>query len=468
MRRRDFLSTTALTVAAAAQPAASKKPNFIVILADDLGYGDLGCYGSSAIRTPRIDQMAREGTRLTSFYAQPICGPSRTALLTGCYPMRVAERGNVKNLHPIVHEKEVMISQLLKQAGYSCAMIGKWDQAGHSNNGYQKDLMPLRRGFDTYFGTPMSNDFPKRTPLLRNDDLVEEATDLATLTRRYTDETIRFIREHSDQPFFVYLCPNMPHTVLAASDEFRGRSPRGLYGDVVEELDYNTGRIFDTLRELKLDQNTYVLFTSDNGPWLIRKQDGGSAGPLRSGKVSTWEGGLRVPAIWWAPGKIPAGRVCDEILATLDILPTFATIAGISPPRDRVIDGVDITAVLHGRKVAQTSRQAFFYYLWTHLQAVRSGKWKLHLPRTARPPWLGKLVQVPHIHEQDVIEIPEPMLFDLEADIGETTDIATKHPDVVRQLLSLAERAREDIGDHDRTGRAMRFFDVIPTAAAGG
>lgn len=205
-----------------------------------------------------------------------------------------------------------------------------------------------------------------------------------------------------------------------------------------------------------------------SGPWLIRKQDGGSAGPLRSGKVSTWEGGLRVPAIWWAPGKIPAGRVCDEILATLDILPTFATIAGISPPRDRVIDGVDITAVLHGRKGAQTSRQAFFYYLWTHLQAVRSGKWKLHLPRTARPPWLGKLVQVPHIHEQDVIEIPEPMLFDLEADIGETTDIATKHPDVMRQLLSLAERAREDIGDHDRTGRAMRFFDVIPSAAAGG
>ncbi len=453
--RRRFLATAA----ASARPlgAAPTRPNFVIILADDLGYNDLGCYGSERIRTPRLDTMARQGTRMTSFYAQPICGPSRAALLTGCYPARVAERGNVKHIHPVLHQNEVTLAELLKERGYATAMVGKWDLAGHSNGAYAADLLPQGQGFDMHFGTPTSNDFVRYTSLLRNGKVIEKPTDLSLLTRRYTDEGIRFITENKDRPFFLYMAPNMPHTELAVSKDFAGRSKSGLFGDVVEELDFNVGRILDALQESGLDRKTYVLFASDNGPWLLKKEHGGSAKPLRSGKASCWEGGPRVPAIFWGPGRVPAGRVTSEMMATLDVLPTFAALAGAQTPKDRVIDGVDQRGLITGR--SKSRRDVFYYYLWTHLQAVRSGDWKLHLPRPYRPEWLKPLVNANHVDPADEQEIRSPLLFNLAEDIGERHDLADRHPDLVKKLLAIAEQAREDIGDYNRTGKNMRFFD---------
>ncbi len=448
-------------------PAEPRPPNFVIIFADDLGYNDLGCYGSKLIRTPRLDRMAVEGMRFTNFYAQPICGPSRAAIMTGCYPLRVAERRNVKDIHPVLHDKEITIAELLKPLGYATGCFGKWDLARHSQKKFEPDLMPNGQGFDTFFGTPTSND--GFVDLYRNRKLVEPKADMKTLTRRYTDEAIAFIEQHKDRPFFVYLPHTMPHTRLAASDRFRGKSPRGLYGDVVEEIDFNAGRLLDVLKRLGLEKNTYVMFTSDNGPWLIKNRDkvngsrqedhGGSAHPLRSGKVSTWEGGLRVPCLLWAPGRVPAGSVCDAPSSTLDVLPTLTALAGTAPPGDRVIDGRDISPLMRGEEVEP---RPFFYYLRTHLQAVRLGRWKLHLPRPPHPPWLGPFARNAHIAPEDDIGIKTPLLFDLETDIGEKTDVAEKHPDVVARLLKLAEDARDDIGDYNRIGRGARFFDKGP------
>ena len=326
---------------------ASEKPNFVVIFTDDQGYQDVGCFGSPDIRTPRLDAMAEQGMKFTSFYAQPICGPSRAALMTGCYPMRVAERGHTKQVHPILHEDEVTVAEVLKTEGYATACFGKWDLAKHAQTGFFLDLFPTRQGFDYFYGTPTSND--RIANLYRNEELIELSSDMATLTRRYTDEAIGFIRENNEKPFFLYIPHTMPHTRLDASADFKGKSKRGLYGDVIEEIDFHVGRILDTLRELQLAENTYVLFTSDNGPWLIKNKNradghlpsdhGGSAGPLRSGKVSTFEGGVRLPTILWGPGRVPANTVCDSIATTMDILPTFALLADAAIPADRVIDG---------------------------------------------------------------------------------------------------------------------------------
>ncbi|MBS1829417.1 MAG: sulfatase [Acidobacteria bacterium] len=456
--RRALLQTGAAALLGHA--AASTKPNFILIYADDLGYGDVGVYGSPNIRTPRIDQLAQEGTRLTSFYAQPICGPSRTALMTGCYPMRVAEHGNKKHLHPVLHTKEVTLAEVLKPAGYATAMIGKWDMAGHSNIAYKPDLLPMQQGYDMQFGTPSSNDSVTQTVLMRDGKVIENPAVQATLTQRYTDEALRFIERNRKQPFFVYLCPNMPHTALAASDKFRGKSKRGLFGDCVEELDFNVGRIVDTVKKLGLAKNTYILFTSDNGPWLVKKEEGGSAGPLRSGKVSTWEGGVRVPCIFWGPGRIPASRVCSELVATLDVMPTFAALAGAQPPKERVIDGMNVSDLLLG-KTDKSPRTTYHYYLWTHLQAVRKGKWKLHVTRPGQPEWIMPLLRTRHIDETDARDIAQPLLYDLDADPGERYDLAAKHPDVVKELLAHAEQVREDLGDYNRLGRNVRFFDPM-------
>lgn len=289
--------------------AEAAKPNVLLILADDLGYQDLGCFGSPLIKTPRIDQMAREGMRFTSFYGQTVCGPSRTALMTGCYPLRVAKKDNKVEVHPHVHAKEVTIPEVLKPLGYATAAFGKWDMAGHSQTGFDPALMPNQQGFDYFFGTPSSND--KSVNLLRNAELVEKDADMATLTRRYTDEAIQFITANQKKPFFIYLAHTMPHTRLAASKDFLGKSARGLFGDVVEEIDFNTGRLMDALKSLGVDDNTYIILTSDNGPWWSQREHGGSALPLRGAKTSAWEGGFRVPCIMRAPGKIPAGTTCD-------------------------------------------------------------------------------------------------------------------------------------------------------------
>ena len=315
---------------------ATPKPNFVLIFADDQGYEDLGCFGSKTIRTPHLDRLAAEGMRFTDFYAQTICGPSRAALMTGCYPPRVAERGNLKNMHPHLHSEEVTIAEVLKSVGYTTGCFGKWDLAKHAQRGFFDDLMTNHQGFDDFFGTPSSND--GFVDLYRNAERIEEKSPMAGLTRRYTDEAIEFIRRSKGKPFFVYIPHTMPHTRLAASEPFAGKSKRGLYGDVIEEIDFNVGRVVDAVKELKLEDNTWIIYTSDNGPWLIKNKGyvdgnlpahhGGSAGALRSGKVSTWEGGIRVPTIAWAPGRIPAGEVCSSLAATIDLLPTFAKLAG--------------------------------------------------------------------------------------------------------------------------------------------
>jgi arylsulfatase A-like enzyme len=451
--------------------ANATRPNFVIIFTDDQGYEDIGCFGSSDIRTPRLDAMAAEGIKFTSFYAQPICGPSRAALMTGCYPLRVAERGNVKQVHPILHSDEITIAEVLKAAGYATACFGKWDLAKHSQSTFFIDLFPTRQGFDYFYGTPTSND--RIANIFRNEDLIEEETDISTLTRRYTDEAIGFIEKHKEDPFFVYIPHTMPHTRLAASTQFKGKSKRGLYGDVIEEVDFHVGRILDTLTELKLGANTYVLFTSDNGPWLIKNKShadghlpadhGGSAGPLRSGKVSTFEGGVRVPTILWGPGRVPAAQTCDKLASTLDILPTFASLAGAQIPVDRAIDGEDITHLFHGQFEKSDPDKTFFYYLRVHLQAVRQGNWKLHLPRGKEPIGAAPFSRNLHIAPADRIGFEEPFLVNLQNDISETTNVAAKHPEVVERLLKLADTIRQDLGDFDRVGVNMRFFDPLDT-----
>ena len=472
--RRDFLKAVGFGGAALAMPgmvqsrasqaeSAPTRPNFIIVFADDLGFSDVGCYGGS-IETPRVDRMAREGMRFTSFYAQTVCGPSRAALMTGCYPLRVARKNNrivrdngTPEVHPRLHTKEITIAEVLKQAGYATGAFGKWDLAGHSQTAFAPELMPNKQGFDFFFGTPSSND--SFVNLYRNGTLIEKKADMNLLTNRYTEEAVDFIEAKKDEPFFVYLAHTMPHTKLGASEQFRGKSRRGLYGDVVRELDWSLGRILDTVKTQGLDARTYVIFTSDNGPWLIKGPHGGGALPLRGGKTSSWEGGFRVPCIVRAPGRIAQGVVCDEIATTMDFLPTLARLAGVRIPADRVIDGHDITALLHGKKEPGPT-EAFFYYIHTHLQAVRSGKWKLHLPRPANPPWTPNWAR--HIDAKDVFEITQPMLFDLESDIGEQHDVAENRPEVVERLLKLAEHARKDIGDYDRIGDNARFFDPQP------
>ena len=451
--------------------AAERPPNFVVIFTDDQGYQDVGCFGSPSIRTPRLDAMAKKGMKFTSFYAQPVCGPSRAALMTGCYPMRVAERGNVKQVHPILHSKEITIAEILKTKGYATACFGKWDLARHAQRGFFLDLFPTRQGFDYFFGTPTSND--RIVNLYRNEKLIEPKTNMATLTRRYTDEAIGFMKQNQDQPFFVYLPHTMPHTRLDASKQFKGKSKRGLYGDVIEEIDFNVGRILDAITDMGLAKKTYVLFTSDNGPWLIKNKNhadghlrsdhGGSAGPLRSGKVSTFEGGVRVPAILWGPGRVPVGTTCDKIVSTLDVLPTLAALAGAKVPDDRVIDGNDIRHLFHGNFEKADPNRAFYYYLRVHLQAVRQGKWKLHLPREKEPVGAAPFSVNRHIAPKDRIGFSKPFLVDLSKDIGETTNVANQHPEVVKRLLALGEAMREDLRDYDRVGKNMRFFDLKGT-----
>ena len=448
---------------------ADSPPNFVIIFADDLGYSDLSSYGSQSIKTPHLDRMADEGMRFTDYYAQTVCGPSRAALMTGSYPLRVATKNNRVDVHPYLHSDEITIAEVLKPVGYATAAFGKWDLAGHTQDPkrYAKELLPNYQGFDYFFGTPSSND--RFVNLLRNETLIEKDADMSLVTRRYTDEAIEFIRRSKDRPFFVYLAHTMPHVRLERSEKFVGSSDGGIYGDVIEELDHNVGRIIESLRDEGLDDSTYVFFISDNGPWYLGRSKGhlknigpdaeshgGSALPLRGAKTSTWEGGLRVPCIMWAPGRIPAGATSRELASTMDMLPTLAELSGGQVPQDRVIDGHDISALIHGKPGAYSPTEAFFYYQRAQLQAVRAGPWKLHLPRQADAKW-GHYSKA-----EDDIDILEPMLFNLDKDISESQNVATQNPDVVAKLLQLVDRARDDIGDVNRIGENARFFDADP------
>lgn len=437
---------------------AEDQPNFIIILTDDQGYQDLGCYGSPNIRTPRIDQMAKEGMKFTSFYAQTVCGPTRSSFLTGCYPMRIKRAPHDDGLipHPAMSLDEITLPEILKKVGYKTGMAGKWDVAGRRTRGaptFRLELGPHNQGFDYSFWSETS----QTKKLIREGD--KEALknpNRAGVTKRFTDKALTFIEENKDAPFFFYLAHPMPHTPIAASPKFVKKSKAGLYGAVIEELDYHTGRVLDKVKELGLDEKTYIIFASDNGPWWKEGPHSGHAEPLRSAKTSTYDGGQRVPFIIRAPGKVPAGTSSDLVTAIIDLTPTIAKIAGAQTPTDRVLDGLDISGIFHGTRTELT--RPFFFYQHQALRAVRQGDWKLHLPhskldRTKE----GKLWQ-PHVPEKDRPYIEELTLYNLNQDIGETTNVAKENPEIVKQLLKLIDFAKSDLGYHNQIGNNSRLL----------
>ncbi len=443
-------------------------PNFIIILTDDQGYGDLSCFGSPNIRTPNIDRMASEGMRFTSFYAFSFSSPSRAQLLTGCYPARVGCPRNARPFTPYgLHKDEVTIADILKDKDYATMCIGKW------HLGDFPEYLPTSQGFDTYFGIPFSNDmwryhpkmppregedslmtairkraaytgfsgqgsyyppgggWPNDLPLMKNEEVIEWNPDQRQLTTRFTNAAIDFIKEQKDNPFFLYLAHPMPHVPLFVSEKHEGKSSRGLYGDVIMEIDWSVGKIIDCLKECGLDKNTMLVFTSDNGPWLAYGIDGGSAGQLRAGKGTVYEGGMRVPAIFWWPGKIPAG-ICSEVIAgTHDLLPTLAGLAGAEVPADRIIDGLDIWPVLSGKSTE--SPHQFFYYTngsregTVNFQGIRDEKWKLLLRMDSE----GKVIA--------------KELYDLGADVSERFNRLDQHPEIVNHLSNEAQKFYDDM-----------------------
>jgi arylsulfatase A len=466
--RRGFIAAAGVTAAALARrraaaaedaPASGRGPNFIVILCDNLGYGDVGCFGSKRNRTPHLDAMAAEGMRFTSFYVTSgVCTPSRASLMTGCYPRRVNlhvdSRGGLV-LRPVERKglspKEVTLAEVLKQRGYATACIGKW------HLGDQPPFLPTRQGFDYYFGIPYSDDMVARKgtswpplPLMRNETVVEAPADRSTLTRRYTQETIRFITAHRDEPFLVYLPHAMPGSTRTsfASEAFRGKSGNGTYGDAVEEIDWSTGRILAALERLHLDARTLVVWTSDNGS--VDRRHGSNA-PLSGWGYTTAEGAMRVPCIVRWPGRVPAGGTCDELCSTMDLLPTLARLAGTKAPGDRIIDGKDIWPLMAGRPGAGSPHEAFYYYYRGQLQAVRSGKWKLRLPHA------------PRARKKPAKPVPGA-LYDLSTDVGEKSSLYARRPDIVKRLLALADKARADLGDGQQPGANQRPAGWVETA----
>jgi arylsulfatase A-like enzyme len=456
---------------------AAKQPNIVLIFTDDQGYNDLGCFGSKTIKTPNIDQMAKEGMRFTSFYAQAVCGPSRAALMTGCYPIRVAEPGNKKNQHTIPHTQEITVAEVLNEAGYATGCIGKWHlgQRTKGGNGWDPETMPNGQGFDYYYGTPLYNGFTVfvddtkfRSPILRNQEIVTKSVESwDNITSDYTKEAIGFIRRNQAKPFFLYLAHNMPHIPVGASERFRGKSEYGPYGDTIEEIDWSTGEILKTLKKLKLEDDTLVVFTSDNGPWIettrgmqpgiapfIPTDHSGTADPLRGYKMLTWEGGLRVPCVMRWPGRIPAGKTTAQLAATIDLLPTFAKLAGATLPSNRQIDGTDISDLWSSTEAAP--RKEMLYYSYTHLQAIRNEQWKLVVPRPEHPRWVGWSGRFVGNG------VPTVELYDLKNDLGEARNVASANPKIVAKLMARIVEVRAEVGDYDTIGTGARFFDDAP------
>ncbi len=442
---------------AAAQ--SERLPNFVIIFCDDMGYGDIGPFGADGYPTPHLDQMAREGMKFTDFYVgRSFCTPSRAALMTGCIPTRVGIGGNFgPRSRTGLNPAEMTIAEVLKQRGYATACFGKW------HLGHLPEFLPTNQGFDEYFGIPYSNDMwpyhpnvvhlpmAKRVktwpdlPLYEGTTVINPAVtaaDQVQLTTRLFERANQFITAHRQQPFFLYLPSPQPHVPLFVSEKYLGVSQRGLFGDVISEIDWGVGEIFKTLRECELESRTCVVFTSDNGPWLLYGDHAGSAGPLREGKGTNFDGGFRVPCLMRWPGKIPAGKVCREVTGTIDLLPTFARLTGAELPL-AIIDGHDISPLMFGVAGAQSPHEFFYHYDGgNRLMALRSGKWKLMFPQDYSSPiggsggWPGK-GQRKHI---------ELSLFDLENDIGETTNVADQHPDVVARLTAAAQQMRERLG----------------------
>jgi len=437
--------------------AAPKPPNIVIILADDLGYGDLGSYGHPTIRTPHLDRMAAEGMRFTDFYvAACVCTPSRAALLTGRLPIRTGMAGSEKRR--VIYAKdtgglpleEITIARALKSKDYATACVGKWHLDGGTGNS-----LPTRHGFDSYFGLRWSNDMepsefipkggrasmslnpdPKwwNAALLRNGKIIEEPAELSTLTKRYTAEAVQFIRANKKKPFFLYFAHTYPHVPLFASEKFKGKSPRGLFGDVVEELDWSVGQVLETLRKERIAENTFVFFTSDNGPWLVKERAGGSAGLLREGKGSTWEGGMREPGTAWWPGRIKPS-VTHELACSMDLFNTSLKLAGAVMPTDRITDGVDMSPILFG--AGKSLRDAMIYYRGDELFAVRKGVFKAHF--TTAPGYAiagNPLAFASH---------DPPLLFNLANDPSEKFDVAKDHPDVLADIQRLVVEHRANL-----------------------
>jgi arylsulfatase A-like enzyme len=434
------------------------RPNVVIIFTDDQGYADVGCFGAEGFQTPNLDRMAEEGIRFTDFYvAAPSCTPSRAALMTGCYPQRVSMPHVILDKAKIgINEDEFTMAELFKQQGYDTAMFGKW------HLGHHPEFLPVRHGFDTFFGLPYSNDIwpfhPQSErydftdlPLIEGEEILEYNPDQTKLTTWYTERAVSFIDEHKDSSFFLYVAHNMPHVPLYVSDKYKNNSERGLYGDVIEEIDWSVGEILAALKRNGIDDRTLVIFTSDNGPWLSYGNHAGSAKPLREGKGTTFEGGMREPCIMRWPGTIPADSECREMATAMDLLPTFANLIGGHLPEDHVIDGKDIRPLLFGKRGAKTPHEAFFYYRGWRLEAVRSGKWKLHVPHE-----YGTLTDkfgsdgIPADYGNNRILATERIglsLFDLDNDISETTNVADDHPEIVKRLLEYMQEVREDLGD---------------------
>ncbi|MEI6714438.1 MAG: sulfatase-like hydrolase/transferase [Verrucomicrobiota bacterium] len=493
-----FLAACWSSIAAQAQqsPSGSQRnarPNIVVILADDLGYGDLSCFGAKDIATPNLDKMAAEGMRFTSFYvAQPVCTASRAALLTGCYSNRVGMGGALNHTSTNgIHPGETLLSNVLSNAGYATAAYGKWHLGHHAT------YWPTSRGFDEFFGIPYSNDngplhpvvkgMPP-LPLYETELVVEQDPDQSQFTRRLTDRAVKFIEKNREKPFFLYLPHIMPHVPIFASERWRHSSARGLYGDVVQELDSSVGEVLSALKRNGLDENTIVIFTSDNGPFLSYGAHAGSAGPFRGGKLTTFEGGVRMPCIVRWPAKVPSGRVSDSIVTSMDLFTTLAHFGGGQLPETKV-DGVDLTGLFLG-EAAATERQEFWYYSGDELQAVRSGKWKLHLPHeylnvAAEPgkdgrPSNWENIKPDSIEESGIrgiasrhgyrVEKMALSLYDLAADPGETSDVSSLHPGEVAALQAVVKRARTDLGDTLTVGigpGVRPSWNVLPQVSSG-
>ncbi|MEX2114696.1 MAG: sulfatase [Pirellulales bacterium] len=465
---KAILAASTLLFAINAPASAAEcpaQPNVVVIFCDDLGYGDIGAFGAKGYATPNLDRLAADGIRFTRFYvAQAVCSASRAALLTGCYPNRVGIRGALGPQSNIgISDAETTLGEIAKQRNYDTAIFGKW------HLGHHPQFLPTRHGFDEYFGLPYSNDmwpyhpgflhlppeerklrgFPD-LPLFDNERVAilgVTPDDQRQLTTWYTEHAVDFIDRHHEGPFLLYLAHSMPHVPLYASDKYQGKTARGRFGDVIEEIDWSVGQVLAALTKHGLDERTLVIFTSDNGPWLSYGDHAGSAGPLREGKGTSWEGGVREPFIARWPGVIPAGSECRQPAMTIDLLPTIAGLIGAELPSHKV-DGLDIWPLIAGQPGAKNPHDAYyFYYADNELQAVSSGTKKLYLPHTyrtlaGRP---GGRDGVPVDYEQRTLKGPE--LYDVVTDLGETTNIAADNPQVVEQLLAIAEQARADLGD---------------------
>jgi arylsulfatase A len=456
--------------------AADRLPNIVIIFTDDQGYGDVGCFGAKGFETPNLDRLARQGRRFTNFHvAQPVCSASRAALLTGNYSNRIGIHGALgPSANHGIADGETTLAELLKQKGYVTGMAGKW------HLGHHRRFLPIHHGFDEYLGLPYSNDmwpyhpetkpgtYPS-LPLIEGDQIIDSnvtALDQGHLTGMYTERALSFINRHKDRPFFFYLAHSMPHVPLHVGDGYRGKSAQGLYGDVIQEIDAGVGKIVDAIEANGVAQDTLVIFATDNGPWLSYGDHAGSAGSLREGKGTCWEGGVRVPCIMRWPGHIPANTTSDAMLMTIDVLPTIARLVGALLPK-HPIDGLDVWPLLSGAAGATNPHDAYvYYYEQNELQAVVSGdgRWKLQLPHTYRTlaGHSGGHDGMPVKYEQK--KIVQPELYDLASDLGETTDVASLQPEIAKRLLAVAERTRDELGDSltKREGRGVRPAGQVP------